>query len=179
MNKTIKMDPLLINVIGQESFNNFKVPELRDKYLSQKEGGCPAECRRYIYKQVLRLIKLGLLEKNGAKNSHNAVYKKTKMFHEVKLVNKEDQEPIIEEGLTTKVSQNYYSILEDKLKEYQVDMMSAIGESEEYIQLLNQFPDMKAELSENYHLARNRSSKLLGQIKAIKTMLSLREGYET
>ena len=58
-------------------------------------------------------------------------------------------------------------------------MMSAIGESEEYIQLLNQFPDMKPELSENYHLARNRSSKLLGQIKAIKTMLSLREGYET
>lgn len=173
------MDPLLINIIGRESFNNFKVPELRDQYLSQVEGRCPAECRRYIYKQVLRLIKLGLLEKKGAKNSHNAVYIKTKMFHEVKLVNKEDQEPRTEEGVITNVGPNSYSMLEDKLKEYQVDMMSAIGESEEYIQLLNQFPDMKAELSKNYHLARNRSSKLLGQIKAIKTMMSLREGHET
>ena len=40
------------------------------------------------------------------------------MFHEMELVNKEDKEPIIEEDLTTNVSQNYYSILEDKLKEY-------------------------------------------------------------
>jgi hypothetical protein len=54
-------------------------------------------------------------------------------------------------------------------------MMAAIGESEEYIRLLNDYPEMKNILSESYHSSRDNSSKLLGKIKAIKTILSFRE----
>jgi len=62
--------------------------------------------------------------------------------------------------------------LEESIKQYQVDLLSSIGESEEYMRLYVAFPKMKTHLETQYHQARERSSKLLGQIKAIKNILS-------
>jgi hypothetical protein len=56
-------------------------------------------------------------------------------------------------------------------------MMSAIGESEEYLRLLRAFPEIKNILSHNYELAKNNSSKLLGKIKAISATLSIRDRH--
>ena len=116
---------------------------------------------------------LSLIEKIGEKNSQKAIYKKTVIFNTVSFEKKVNG--ISQKSSQKNVKSEHLLPLEAHLKAYQVDMMASIGESEEYIRLFEQFPELKEQLSEKYHLARDQSSKLLGQIKAIKTVLSLRE----
>lgn len=177
--KKVKLDSILISILKKESFDSFTVIELRNKYMNEsKEDLCASETRKFIYKQILRLVNLGLLVKKGIKNSQDSTYKKTSLFGHASLEinsrplsiarNKQAQpsEVIVIESDTLKTLRN-------TLKEYQVDMMASIGESEEYIRLFAAYPEMKVQLKSQYHIARERSSKLLGQIKAIETVISL------
>ena len=174
----IKMNVLLAKILEGETFNKFTVVKLRDEYLRHsQETLCAKEARKYVYRQIVRLVKLGLLIKNGAKNSHKITYKKTALFNEVTFLSNSSQEVLYENKLPISDENNLgkYSIksLEKTLKEYKVDMMAAIGESEEYIRLLDTIPEMKEQLREHYHLARDKSSKLLGKIKALQTIIEI------
>lgn len=177
--KKVKLDSLLACILKKESFDSFTVIELRNKYMDEsKEDLCASETRKFIYKQILRLVNLGLLEKKGIKNSQDSTYKKTSLFNQVSL---EINSQPLSTARTSQIQPSEVVVLESgtlkslrkTLKEYQVDMMSSIGESEEYIRLFDTYPEMKDQLKSQYHLARERSSKLLGQIKAIETVISL------
>ncbi len=61
--------------------------------------------------------------------------------------------------------------LKDQLKECKVDLLSSISESNEYIQLINAYPNAKDYLKTQYHNSCEQSSNLLGKIKAINTLL--------
>jgi len=174
----IKMNVLLAKILEGETFNKFTVVKLRDEYLRHsQETLCAKEARKYVYRQIVRLVKLGLLIKNGAKNSHKITYKKTALFNEVTLLANSSQEVLDEKPFPIsnekKLDESSIKMLEKTLNEYKVDMMSAIGESEEYIRLLDSVPEMKEQLREKYHLARDKSSKLLGKIKAIQTIIAI------
>ena len=57
------------------------------------------------------------------------------------------------------------------LKAAEVDMLTAIGESEEYQRLLKQFPILSPYIEDDYSRSKVTSSKLLGRIKAITLAL--------
>ena len=61
--------------------------------------------------------------------------------------------------------------VEEQLKQYKVDLLASVGESEEYMRLYQTNPEFKTFLENEYHQAREQSSKLLGQIKALETVL--------
>lgn len=177
--KKVKLDSLLIKIFQKDSFDCFTVVELRDLYLREsKEELCPSETRKFIYKQILRLMNLGLLNKKGIKNSQNSTYEKSNVFSKFALeANKKVADltapkyiPVLK---SDDANQSTFTKLEKLLNEYQVDMMSSISESEEYVRLCEILPDLKPQLKNKYHQARDRSSQLLGQIKAIKTAISI------
>ncbi|MEZ8094497.1 response regulator [Photobacterium swingsii] len=169
----------IYNILMDEQFDNFTVLQLRDIYLSSKETTINmVEARKIVYRQILRLLKLGLLEKNEAERQRKPTYTKTALFYEAKLqprvkIIQSEQALSMPESIKQDVaekSQNVIQQLEKKLKQYQVDLLASIGESEEYMRLYEALPEMKSHLEMQYHQARERSSKLLGQIKAIKTV---------
>ncbi|MDF0536041.1 response regulator [Shewanella sp. A32] len=171
---SIKINAQLNSILQDENFDNFSVTQLLDSYLAMcavtKE---PNEARKYVYRQIHRLVKKGLLLKKGTKNSKRIVYQKSELFFETKF---------IEQNTTTSTANQITSApsttidaikqLEERLKESEVDLLTSIGESEEYMRLYQSFPEMKTHLESQYLQARERSSKLLGQIKAIKSVLS-------
>ena len=178
MRKEIKMNNFLVDILKNETFNNFTVIQLRDKYLEiSKSVSCKDEARKYVYKQILRLVGFGLLIKKGKKNSQTILYKKTDLFDATSFIIKEHGDEVGKESspIIVKKTNKSSSLkqLESTLNEYKVDMMSAIGETEEYIKLLDDFPQMKEPLRESYELARDKSSKLLGKIKALKKAISI------
>ena len=64
------------------------------------------------------------------------------------------------------------SELQLKAHNYQVDLLTAIGETEEYQRLAKEFPSIQSFLFDaDYREAREKSSKLLGQLKAIQTVI--------
>lgn len=86
---TIKIDASLLNVLKNEFFKSFTVKQVRDLLLeSSKEGVCPIQMRRLVYRELTRLVNKSLLTKQGDKCSHNLLYKKTKLFSKVMFVEK-------------------------------------------------------------------------------------------
>tara|TARA_R110001599_G_scaffold353829_1_gene599381 strand:- start:22555 stop:23082 length:528 start_codon:yes stop_codon:yes gene_type:complete len=172
------MNTFLVEILIKDSFDHFTISKLKDSYLQVSGDKCTVDTRKFVYKQVLRLVKYKVLHKEGVKHSHDVIYKKTDLFNDVTFVGKDPKTHLVLQSKLSKPinssESTLHSELEDMLQQYKVDMMSAIGESEEYIRLLNYFPEMKDVLSDNYHNARNKSSKLLGKIKAVNTILSLR-----
>ena len=68
-------------------------------------------------------------------------------------------------------SSNVVSELHLKATSYQVDLLTAIGETEEYQRLAKEFPSIQSLFDADYREAREKSSKLLGQLKAIQTVI--------
>ena len=171
---SIKINAQLNTILQDESFNNFHVTQLRDAYLAgSSPAQDPVEARKYVYRQILRLVKKGLLLKKGTKNSKRVVYQKSELFYKTNFIVQSTTEGKVNRPKTVTIGTNTaVQQLEKRLKETEVDLLTSIGESEEYMRLYQSFPEMKAHLESQYLQARENSSKLLGQIKAIKSVLA-------
>jgi len=171
---TVKIDPYLLSALNNESLNNFTVTQLKDAYLIELGPNHDLiEARKFTYRQVLRFVRLGLFKKEAAdKRKKSKYFKSTKYKQtqfEVRSIHKAKK-------LTPPAkTQNHNSALnqiEEQLKQYKVDLLASVGESEEYMRLYKSNPEFKSLLENEYHQAREQSSKLLGQIKALKTVLT-------
>ena len=166
--KEIRINTLILQVLKRKSFDNFSISDFKDAYLELSRDKTHIQARKYIYKQILRLMNYGVLIKSGNKYSHNAKYKKIYSFTDVIFI-KED----VKKTLATTFIMSNSEKLGQTLNDYNVDMNLAIGESEEYINLLNIFPEIQKELQEKYTLSNNKSLKLQGKIKAINTLMAI------
>ncbi|GIU51951.1 transcriptional regulator VspR [Shewanella sairae] len=169
-NPSIKMNAQLNDILQDENFDNFHVTQLRDAYLASSSVAQDfIEARKYVYRQILRLVKKGVLLKNGTKNSKGVTYQKSELFFKANFIIQSKSKPL---GLMTTNTSFGVQRLEERLKETEIDLLTSIGESEEYMRLYESFPEMKIHLESMYLQARENSTKLLGQIKAIKSVLA-------
>ncbi|WP_065204325.1 response regulator [Shewanella woodyi] len=171
---SIKINAQLNTILQDENFDNFHVTQLRDAYIaSSLVTQDLVEARKYVYRQILRLLKKGLLLKKGTKNSKRVMYQKSELFFKTNFVVQSAAEDKVNRPKAVTVDTNTaVQLLEKRLKESEVDLLTSIGESEEYMRLYQSFPEMKLHLESQYLQARENSSKLLGQIKAIKSVLA-------
>ena len=169
---TVKLDENLLSILTRKDFDNFTVLQLRDAYLTVHELKLePKKTRTFVYGQILRLVNLGLLVKEEKENSRKTIYKKSSEFYTAKIQSKTSS-TIAKPLISTESTEFSSEPLENQLNQYKVDLLACIGESEEYMRLYESNPYLKEILESNYLAAREQSSKLLGQIKAIETVLS-------
>jgi hypothetical protein len=171
--QTTTIDECLSSVIQAESFNHFSILQLRDAYMLNLSARIePVEARKFVYRQILRFVRLGLLKKEEAKNVRDVKYRKTPLFHKTIFKTRSlGRSPSISSH-SSKAHNEDLSQIEEQLKQYKIDLMASVGESEEYMRLYKTNPQFKVLLETEYHQARDHSSKLLGQIKALKTVLT-------
>ena len=172
--KNIKMSVLLAEILKNKDFNKFTVVKLKNEYLNRSgEVLCSSEVRRYVYKHLIKLVKLGALTRIGVKSSHKMVYKKTASFNDVVFIpEQEEHKKDIAVFAGEKLKSSAIGKLEEALQKHKADMMTAIGESEEYNRLIGSVPEMVDSLTEKYYLARDKSAKLLGKIQAVETVIA-------
>ncbi|WP_297894501.1 response regulator [Shewanella sp.] len=171
---SIKICPTLHTILQDESFNNFQVMSLRDAYLAVSTNSLTvSKTYNFIYQQVHRLVKKGLLDKNVDPLLKETTYQKTTNFFQANFIlQSANKTETVEVTPTHREKHNTIKQLEERLKQSEIDLLTSIGESEEYMRLYQSFPDMKAHLESQYLQARETSSKLLGQIKAIKSAIT-------
>ncbi|CAG20211.1 MULTISPECIES: hypothetical protein [Photobacterium] len=166
-----KMHALLV----ANEMDEFTVLELRDAYLScNRNEACKIEARKFVYRQITRLLQKGLLLKQEGNTVRNATYKKTDLFNKstiVLLCLSEDQSAPHELPKGADVGA-VVSFLQAELQQYQVDLSSSIAESEEYQRLHEKLPELKPQLEIYFMQAREKCSRLLGQVTAIETILT-------
>lgn len=170
---TVKIDQFLNAILSRKEFDNFTIMELRDAYA--KESGDESDLnqtRKLVYRLLMRLLKLNLFVKEVSCNSRKSRYKKTDKFLRTSFTSKLRRSHLADSKEQAKFNQKNIKRIEERLKQYQVELLSSIGESEEYKRLYSTNPELKTILEKQYHLARDNSSRLLGQIKALKQVMS-------
>jgi hypothetical protein len=173
MIKKINLDGDLLSILLTESFDNFTVLELRSAYIAKvndAELGI-VEARKYVYRHILRLEKKGLLKRKYSEKRDRTFYAKTKDFSSGRF---EIRTEVLgtatahvegEKNLTLKKE------LTDKLNEYKAELLTSIGETDEYQCLCTQFPQLKSQLQDRYNKTRDNCSKILGRIKALESLI--------
>lgn len=62
--------------------------------------------------------------------------------------------------------------LQEELSQRRVELVASIGEAEEYHRLYNKYPTLRGALKDQYLESRERSTKLLGQLRAVETVIT-------
>lgn len=182
---TRSLSPEFYSVLIEGNLNNFTVMELRDAIILECKDETDMTLRDHhkrAYRVVLRLLTAGFLEKSKD-ISEFARYKKTPLFVAsvfkqrvtVALGPKQPKLPKQVEFGVPSLPVNDPCIrdeLDQLVKTYQVDLLSSIGESEEYLRLHQTYPQLKAKLEPHYLKSRDVSSKILGKIRAIESVLA-------
>jgi len=160
-------------VLMKDFFNDFTVTQFRDNYMAQLTQPADAvTSREIVYRQVLRFLKLGLLQKKEANNVRKSTYSKTSEFFKSHFKVRSTKLSALSTDSAPRIKNSAMKSIEAQLKQYKVDLLASVGESEEYMRLYHSNPELKQMLEPEYLQARDQSSRLLGQIKALNTVLS-------
>jgi hypothetical protein len=171
--KGITIDQNILSILKDEKFDDFTVTQLKEAFAASLRGAISGEeARKVVYRQVLRLLKIKVIKKDEATNARNSIYSKTAKFSKLHFIPRESRYTERAQSITTNNRNSGLIQIEEQLKQYKVDFLTSVGESEEYMRLYKSNPELKSLLETEYHQAREQSSKLLGQIKALKNILS-------
>lgn len=180
-----EFDRQLHSLLCEHFSKDFTTRQLRDAYaaLLPPSSFRLADVRVYVYEQIRRLIRVGWVEMADQRQKRDQVFRVLEMPLRLQLVLVDGNfsvtvdsldAPADEERETTssvpssKEGQDDRTRLQVMLKETRLDLLSSLGETERYNQLFEEIPHLKGRFEGVYLEARDRSSKLLGHVRAIE-----------
>lgn len=166
-----------------KEMNEFTVSEAKDALMHEYSVFSDAvEARKFIYRQLTRYVERGLLKRTNkdARSGNNVLYSKTELFFNVSIspaTRGNKAKSVMTQNTPNKVQapHSYKAELQKELTEYEIDLNTILEEAKEYKRLSERFPMLQEVLQQHHSAAKTKSIKLLGKIKAIKTILSFRE----
>lgn len=170
--KPLRIQPELLSLLESDSLKDFTAFELKAAYMALPNCKHKSQkaARQFIYRNVERLEKKHLLYRLPDEDDDQPRYRfagqlsnNTKQVHQTVSTISNNSLIITDDNLRD---------LKEKLHRYKVEMLSAIGEAEEYDAICDQLPHMQRAVQELYNHARDRSSKTLGRIRALESVLS-------
>lgn len=183
MKKTLKLDPLLREILVDQAVQQFTVTELRDLYKSSylRSTGKKidsGEARKWLYRRIYKMTAQGYLDKIYSEDGSLSSYRLNEKFNSVKITDASScyldslNDAKNHTSSTNDQTQGILESLKNKAKQYQVDLNASISETEEYKYLYESYPSLKLQLEAQHELSRNNSSKLLGQLTATQNIIS-------
>ena len=164
----MKLDPFVAQIIAAANFDHFTTSDVRSAYFALKNDSSlePTSVRRFIYAELLKLVKKGWLTKPKSNKNGLTRFHKTKLF---------DSKQIAFLAMATvKASGNAndkQNKLVAKLNHYKADLLLNIGESEAYKELYSEFPELVDEIQPQFNKAKDNNTRILGKIRAIEGLL--------
>ncbi|WP_422422255.1 hypothetical protein [Pseudomonas sp. GZD-222] len=182
---TFKLDRRVFELLKDGDFQRFTIRSLRDAYARQLHGMISdVELWRFIYDQVHRLKRVGWVQQDPERRRRDQVFHVLEkpnglivslVQHRLYTPLNEPQREENEKSVPPKVLSERSSTqrLESLAKEIRLDMLTALGEAERYKQLFTEMPALRARVEDDYIEARDRSSRLLGHLRAIENTLKM------
>lgn len=181
-------DRRLYELLQEQGRTTFTTRELRDAYAACLNGTHfrIADVRRYVYEQIRRLVRAGWVLPDADRRVRGQVYhlQPIPAYLQLELVDnafesglnsagepKQASAAFEVEALPLQSSANTNQQLEALHKEIRLDFLSAMGEAERFKLLLDEMPHLRDRVEGDYLEARDRSSRLLGHLRAIEKTL--------
>lgn len=184
------LDRRLYELLLEEGHTQFTTHELRDAY-AQRLAGMDfrlSDLRRYVYEQIRRMLRAGWLLPDAERRMRGQVYHLQPLPEHLQLELVDEgfkDSPLAAKGAESvpaavatmsddappAVASETQQRLEALLKEIRLDFLTSMGETERYKQLLEEMPHLRETVESGYIEARDRSSRLLGHLRAVERTL--------
>ncbi|ERL03068.1 hypothetical protein O999_04920 [Pseudomonas putida LF54] len=181
---TFKLDRHVFELLKDGDFQEFTIRSLRDGYACRMHSPVnDVDLWRYVYDQAQRLKRVGWVRQDPVRRRRDQIFHVMEMPQNLALVLVDQRfattapkDPIEASPLQTSRAHGDdcpRRRLQSLANEIRLDMLTALGEAERYKQLFTEMPALKARVQDDYVEARDRSSRLLGHLRAIENTLKL------
>jgi len=173
--QSLKVDKTLIELLRKQSDTPFSTTKLRDLYLLQiSEGHRPGrnQLRKHIYKELLRLESANLVERHHGSTGRGCKFIFCPGGSSVELETKPSPFESHDYHVDLTMDGETQQSLQEELSQRRVELVASIGEAEEYQRLYNKYPALRSAVKEQYLESRERSTKLLGQLRAVESVIT-------
>ncbi len=162
----------LLIVLNKLTVHQFTVDALTEAYLKDPVSIHTSKkaARQFVYRNMQRLMKTGDLERLVTKGTW-PLYALTKQFTDRTTPPKPIPPVDVTEVIKVKVDPT--QSLKERLNRFKLEMLSAMGETEEYNAICSEIPELRDEVQVRYNESRDRCSKLLGRVKALESLLAV------
>jgi len=178
----MRINPIVTQIVCASNVDHFLAVEVRTAYLALLDDKSfdPNKARRFVYAELMKLVKQGWLKKSVSKKKEATSFIKTELFDAALLIKNAGINLSKNEVLNHKYDETFGELI-NRLNHYKNDLLAGLGEVDEYKRLCEQFPSLQKELQPKYNNAREANSKLIGCIKAIESVIEegIKKNYET
>ena len=171
----MKLDPFVAQIIATTNFDHFTTSDVRSAYFVLKNDLTldATNVRRFIYAELLKLVKKGWLNKLASNKKGNTRFHKTELFNGKEIA-------LLATSVTDSVGtgNDKHDKLLAKLNHYKAELLLNIGESEAYKDLYSEFPELVDEIQPQFNKAKDNNTRILGKIRAIEGLLEQDKSVE-
>ncbi|MFT5295905.1 MAG: hypothetical protein ACI9YH_001921 [Colwellia sp.] len=168
-----KPNKTFIEIISMPNINNFSAIEIRTAYiaLTKDELLVPAEVRRLVYEELLKLERKGWIEKTTSNKRKISRYSKTNSFTLMKK-----SEPIHIKSIKEEVASNpIKKELLLKINQYKKELVEGLGSLEECLTLRNIYPELYKVLKTKHDALKEKNHMLIGKLKVLNDLTNPHE----
>ncbi len=164
------IDRQIGNILTLKNIDHFSAVEIRTAYIAiqRDEQLDPASVRRFVYEELLKLVKKGWLKKQTSNKKGVTRYIKTNLFEYGYFKNLVSS---ISEPINEIDEQNYKQTLTTRLKQYNTDLLEGLGAVKEYIELKDIHPELHTHLKQRYMAVQENNHILKGKIGALNELI--------
>jgi hypothetical protein len=165
------MDSSTFNqIIVLKNIDHFSAVEIRTAYLSieRDEQLDPASVRRFVYEELLKLVKRGWLTKRTSDKKGVTRYIKTNLFEYEYFKNSSNSDG----EQQNKIDKTNYSLtLTTRLNLYNAELLESLGAIKEYLALKDLHPELHSPLKQRYMAVQENNHILKGKIAALNELI--------
>jgi hypothetical protein len=169
----MKLNNLVAQIVVAPNFDHFSAVEVRAAYLALNKDKSvdPNYARRFVYTELLKLVNRGWLKKSVSKKKVITSFIKTEMFDPAAIDVNSKLDMANNEKSHIESAKGISETLVNRLNNYKNELLTGLGEADEYKRICDQFPNLKSKLQPKYNEVREHNSKLLGSIKAVENLI--------
>lgn len=175
--KSLTVKSGLMTALSRLEGREFTVDDLTETYMKDPLSLHQSKkaARQFVYRNMLRLISAGDMTRVVV-DSGWPLYRLTAQFFK-RLPPSETPLAITPElQVISPPKEDSRQPLQERLRRHKLEMLSAMGETEEYDAICAEMPELRDEIQPLYNESRDKCSKLLGRVKALESLLARETG---
>ena len=174
MTNIIKLTEDIYHLLVEKGFNHFTITTLRNTLQALNDTyKNPDETRRFVYRQVIRLVNKGLLVRDKNPSPKCAQYSKTQLF-KTSVFTKAIKGSVTSFSQSQVINNNFESKLDEAIKVCESEVLILVSEIEEYKRLINTFPNNRDSIVIFLSDGQTRLFSLKGKLAALNNIQNIR-----
>ena len=174
MTNIINLNEDIYHLLVEKGFNHFTITTLRNALQALDDTyKNPDETRRFVYRQVIRLVNKDLLVRDKNPSPKRAQYSKTQLF-KASVFTKAINDSVTSCSQSQVINNNFESELDEAIKVCESEVLILVSEIEEYKRLINTFPNNRDSIVIFLNDGQTRLFSLKGKLAALNNIQNIK-----